>query len=88
MPNVLTSDRPLLKIKDLVNEAITEVAIRVFNVWGNQVYYVRRPQRSIDDGSNWFDASKVVPGTYWYELTIHYGQEKKYLIKDYIEVLK
>jgi uncharacterized repeat protein (TIGR01451 family) len=88
VPNVLTSDHPVLYIKEMDNDAIKEATMRVFNTWGNQVQYIRR--RKNEDISKWFDSAsaKVARGTYWYELIVHYENGMSYVIRDYVEVLK
>jgi fimbrial isopeptide formation D2 family protein/uncharacterized repeat protein (TIGR01451 family) len=88
VPNVLTSEHPELYIKELRNEAITEVTVSVVNTWGNQVYYTRRRKDDINDRTCWFNAANLARGTYWYELTIRYDQNRTYVIRDYVEVLK
>jgi uncharacterized repeat protein (TIGR01451 family) len=84
VPNVLTAEHPDLRIKDLDNEAIEEVSIRVVNIWGNQVTY----RQHFTGSATGVSAKDFSRGTYWYELTIFYNDKKKYIIRDYIEVLK
>jgi hypothetical protein len=89
VPNVVTSEYPDLYIKGMENPAIEEATMKVFNIWGNQVSYIRHRHEDIDVlTTSWFNAGNLARGTYYYVLVTRYQNGSLYTIRDYVEVLK
>jgi uncharacterized repeat protein (TIGR01451 family) len=86
IPNVVTAENPVLRIKSLEDKQIIKASMRVLNIRGNQVYYAEDYKTTSE--SALFTGANLSRGTYWYELEVYYESGKKVIVRDFVEVLK